>query len=338
MRIRSVSNHLRVLRRAGQTGLSLIELMVALAISLVVLFAVTNLFLTTTASTRTQAGISRINENSQISAELLAREIRQVAHMGCPALGDVSRGFRRLSRDSIDATGASNTFTMGPTNAVQLLASTVESNAIAGTTVIDVVHAATAGAHLVAPMTSRNADMLLRGDSGVRMPTSLTSTNSYPTALISDCATAEVFQVLAVSSNPWSISPFAALRTTYTSDARVMPVTRTRFYIGNFTRPSDENSTRAIYRKSMRADGYNWDVAQPIVHDVQSMTLSVELDTDGDYQADTTVLSTSAFDPALVVGLTMDIVFNTPTRVRGTGGAVITRTSTATIGLRARST
>lgn len=318
--------------------MTLIELMVALAISLVVLFAVTSLFLSTKQSTRTQAGIGRINENSQLSAEILAREIRQVAHMGCPALGEVARGFRRLSRDSIDAVGGANSFTMGPTNVIQLLPSTAESNAIAGTTVIDVVHAANTGAHLAARMTGRDADILLRGDPGVKMPGALSSTNSYPAAIISDCATAEVFQVLAVANNPWKLSPFASLRTVYTTDARVMPVTRTRFYVGNHIRPSDENSTRAIFRRTMRADGYNWDAEQPIIHDVQSMTLRVELDTDGDYSADTTATSSGTFDPAQVVGLTMDIVLNTPNKVRGTSGTVITRTSTATVGVRSRST
>ena len=326
-------------------GITLIELLVAMAISLIVLFAVTNVYLSTRANTRLQSGISRINENAEVSAETLARDIRVVSHMGCPALGDVARGFRRLSRDSIDDTGAPNSFAMTPTSAVRVFAAdgTLPSLAVAGSPVIDITHAASAGAHLVAPTTARRVSpsssvatsLFLRGDPGIKMP-SVTSTNSYPAAIISDCATAEVFQVLAVSSNPWKVDPFNALRTTYSEDARVMPVTRTQYFVGNHVRPAGERTTRAIFKRTMRADGYNWDVAEPIIHDVDSLAITMEIDTDGTFATDSSVSSTSGYDTSKVVGMTINLILQTPSSVTGTNGTAVKRTSTATVTIRSR--
>lgn len=325
-------------RRAVQSGMTLIELMVAVAISLVVLYTVISLFGTTRMNNRMQTGVSRINENTQMTAEILARDIRQIANMGCPALGDVARGFRRLSRNSIEATGAANTFSMSPTNVIQLLPATVESKALAGTVVIEVTHAANQGVHLAAKMTSRAAltDIFLRGDAGISMPSSISSSNSYPVAIISDCNTAETFQVIDARKNPWSVAPFGALRVPYTTDARVMPVTKTRYFIGNYT---GDIAARAIYRRRVLSDGYNWEpVPQPLIHNVQAMNISVEVDTDGDFSADTTVPYGSTFDPAQVVGLTLGMTFVAPDNIRGTNGLPVTRSSSATVSLRARNT
>jgi Tfp pilus assembly protein PilW len=318
--------------------MSLVELMVALAISLVVLYTVVSLYGSTRMNNRLQTGVSRINENAQMTAELLARDIRQISNMGCPALGDAARGFRRLSRNSIDATGAPNTFSMTPTNVIQLLPASAETKALAGTVVIEVTHAANNGVHLNAKMTSRAAltDIFLRGDPGIKIPTSLSSSNSYPAAIISDCATAELFQVVDAKSNPWSVSPFGALRTLYAADARVMPVAKTRYFIGNYT---GEIAARAIYRRRTLADGYNWEtIPQPLIHNVQAMNVSVEVDTDGDFSADATIPYGSTYDPAQVVGLTLGLTFQAPAGVVGTGGAPVTRSSAASVAVRARNT
>ena len=335
-------------QRFAASGLSLVELLVALAISLLVLFALTNVFIATKANTRLQGGMSRINENTQVAADALARDIRLIAHIGCPALGEVSRGFRRLSRDSIDDTGGANSFAMTPTSVVRVFPAdgTLPGTALAGSPVIDVTHAASAGSHLLAPTTSRRVapnstiatSLLLRSDPGIRMP-AVSDTNSYPTAVISDCATAETFQVVGVNAanTAWRVDPFNLLRTLYSTDARVMPVTRTQYFVGNHVRPGDERSTRAIFKRTMLADGYNWNpIPQPLVHDIDSMAITMELDTDGSFASDSSVASTAAFNPSQVVGLTINLILKTPDSVRGTGGVAVQRTSSATVGVRAR--
>ncbi len=314
--------------------MTLVELMIAVAVALVVLYTVVSLFGTTRNNNRMQTGVSRINENAQMTAELLARDIRQVSSMGCPALNNTLQG---LSRDSLNATGASNTFSMNQANVIRLLPASAETSALAGTVVIEVTHAANAGVHLSAPMTTRDAltEIYTRGDAGIKKNSTPTATNGYPLAIISDCNNAEVFQVIDAKSNPWLVSPFGRLRSIYTTDARVMPVSKTRYYLANY---GGDLAARSIYRRRTLDDGDNWGVAQPLIHNVQAMTVSIELDTDGDFSADATVPYGAAYNPAQVIGLTLNMTFQSPDNIRGTSGAPITRNSVATISLRARNT
>ena len=117
-----------------------------------------------------------------------------------------------------------------------------------------------------------------------------------------------------------------------------MPVTRTQYFVGNHIRPTGERTTRAIFKRSMRSDGYNWGSSQPIVHDVDSMTITMELDEDGAFAGSKSEPSTGTFDPSTVIGITVNLVLKTPASIRGTNGSEVNRTSSATIGIRSRTT
>jgi type IV pilus assembly protein PilW len=330
----SISSHAK-----GNQGLSLVELMVALAISMVVLFAVSNVFVATKMNTRLQTGVSRANENAQISSELLAREIRHTAHIGCPQLGDPASGAHRAVRDSLEAGNSSSTFSISQDNAIRVLSASdpdAPASMIVGSAALDVVHGANDGVHLSARMVDRGAVMYLTGNPGVDTA-SLSGTNSYPAAIISTCAeSTEVFEVARVLEAPWRIVPKNNLRVPYTSDSRVMPAARTQFFLAPFTRPDDERSTLAVYRRTMRRDGVNWNAAEAIAHDVQSMSVVLHLDSDSDYQADAQLAFGSPYDPKQVVGLSLNLVFETPKNIKGTHGKVLERPYTSAINIRAR--
>lgn len=63
-------------QRRAQRGLSLVELMVAMAIGLVITVVIANLFLGTKQSYRLQDDASRIQENARYSAQVLGRTLR----------------------------------------------------------------------------------------------------------------------------------------------------------------------------------------------------------------------------------------------------------------------
>ncbi len=65
-------------------GLSLVELMVALAISLILLLGVAQIYVSTSATNRSQEGLSRVQENARFVLDLLARDIRLAGYSGCP--------------------------------------------------------------------------------------------------------------------------------------------------------------------------------------------------------------------------------------------------------------
>ncbi len=326
-------------RSKRERGLSLVELMVALSISLFVLYVVSNLFIATKGNTRLQAGVSRANESAQISTERLAREIRHTAYIGCPQLGDPASGAHRAVRDSLEAGGSPSTYSISQDNAVRVLASgepDAPPSMVTGSPAIDVVHGANYGVHLVAKMADRGGAIHLTGDPGLDA-TGISNTNGFPAAIISACTeSSEIFEVSRVQSNPWRVVPKNILRVPYTIDSRVMPAARTQFFIAPYERPTDERSTFAIFSRTMRRDGVNWNPPEAIAYDVRSMNLEIHIDSDGDYQSDTHLNFGTTYDPKQVVGLTLHLIFETPSNVRGTEGQRVARPYATAINIRAR--
>jgi len=66
-----------------QLGLTLVELMVALVLGLVVIGAVTNLFLTNRQTYRTTENLARMQENLRFAFELMARDVREAGATAC---------------------------------------------------------------------------------------------------------------------------------------------------------------------------------------------------------------------------------------------------------------
>lgn len=66
-----------------QTGVSLIELMVALAIGTLLLLGLVQVFSASRAAYQTSEGMGRVQENARFAMEYLQRDIRMAGHFGC---------------------------------------------------------------------------------------------------------------------------------------------------------------------------------------------------------------------------------------------------------------
>lgn len=64
-------------------GLSLVELMIAMAIGLVVMLGVVQVFAASRESYRLSEGLARVQENSRFALDTLQRELRMAGHFGC---------------------------------------------------------------------------------------------------------------------------------------------------------------------------------------------------------------------------------------------------------------
>lgn len=69
--------------RLKQAGLSLVELMIAIALGLVLMGGVMHVFLSSKTVFSTQQAMSRIQETGRLAVEFLARDIRMAAYYGC---------------------------------------------------------------------------------------------------------------------------------------------------------------------------------------------------------------------------------------------------------------
>lgn len=66
-----------------QTGISLIELMIALALGLVIVLAVTNIYLSNKATFRSQEALAQIQQSARVAFELLSHDIREAGISPC---------------------------------------------------------------------------------------------------------------------------------------------------------------------------------------------------------------------------------------------------------------
>ncbi|HCS62995.1 MAG TPA: hypothetical protein DIW64_02315 [Cellvibrio sp.] len=69
--------------RLRQVGLSLVELMIAIALGLVLMTGVVQVFLSSKTVFSTQQAMSRIQETGRLAVEFLSRDIRMAAYYGC---------------------------------------------------------------------------------------------------------------------------------------------------------------------------------------------------------------------------------------------------------------
>lgn len=70
-------------KRRSAIGLSLIELMVALAIGTVLLLGLVQVFAASRTAYQTAEGMSRVQENARFAMDFLQRDVRMAGHFGC---------------------------------------------------------------------------------------------------------------------------------------------------------------------------------------------------------------------------------------------------------------
>lgn len=66
-----------------QTGLSLIELMIAILISTILVLGVTTLFSDTSDTARTNTALARVQESGRLALELIGADARRAGYVGC---------------------------------------------------------------------------------------------------------------------------------------------------------------------------------------------------------------------------------------------------------------
>ena len=205
--------------KRAESGFTLIELMIAVALMLVVSFAVISVYVTTRSTTKAQTAVARMNENWQTNSENIAKEFRELSFMGCVPVGtNVDASGNSTIRSDQLRNGSTRNYSAAQVNAVSVLKqvgtsdSDAPSNAIAGNAILEVTHAANDGAHLLIAMPDR-------GNSGIRFKSNprITTPQSGVLAVISDCKSGEIFKVAGASSNPtaatnWKIAPFYNLK------------------------------------------------------------------------------------------------------------------------------
>jgi type IV pilus assembly protein PilW len=171
------------------SGFSLVELMVAITISLIVLAAVSTLFVSSKKTYTTQDRLGRLQENARFAMHFITRDLRLAGYTGCinKLIPDATY-YNRLNVPALPALPkstpdiplvASDTTTIGTTDYP------IDNITIS---FVDPVSSATLNAEMASPSSDITA-------------TNVTGISKGDMLIISDCSTADLFQVSDISTD-----------------------------------------------------------------------------------------------------------------------------------------
>jgi type IV pilus assembly protein PilW len=199
----------------GQRGMTLIELMVAMAIGLFLMLVLSVAYLNAAQLFQTQNQLAELQDNGRSALEVLTKELRMVGYLGCVNEGSLTPPFTSIQGyDTVTAYGAA------PAGAF-----TVVSTA----PVLVVRH----GSYKSIPVTNATASSITAG------PDTFGWNGGTPQMLISDCTQASMFTAGAITGSAQSTTIPTGGGTTitgaFTNTARVRPVETSTFFLATPT-------------------------------------------------------------------------------------------------------
>lgn len=240
----------------AQSGLTLIEMMVAMVLGLVLIGGVGSIVIASGETNRANQALAQIQENSRTAFELLARDIRQAGATGCGNLAD-----RVFISDEIDDAVASVVWTgirgyAGGTVAPGVTTGTATNNRIAGTQAILTQGIAGAGFLIVDvdSETEEDAGVIISEERSYEFRAPANAVDNGDLLLACNSGQAVVFEASGKDTDDGTVTVTDTSGTSYTVLAErgmVATLNSTVWYIGNNGRPNEGG--RSLYR--LRAGG-----------------------------------------------------------------------------------
>ncbi|KEF29703.1 Type IV fimbrial biogenesis protein PilW [Marinobacter nitratireducens] len=235
----------------SQLGLSLVELIIALALSTTLILGIFTVYMDSSQTSRLATSLARIQESGRISTDIMARDLRMVGFQGCADPDDVTLNviaknpptsdfFSSTLRgwEVDDATWA---------NGTEFDNTTIESGAVIGSDVLAVQRGESVEVELTGNMTADNANIQVTGSD-----VGLFSQNDI--VMISDCEAADLFRISSTAtSGTWAhakgVNTDNRLSQAYTDSARIMRFSATVYFVADTGRDDAQgNDIRALYR------------------------------------------------------------------------------------------
>ncbi|HEX7027563.1 MAG TPA: PilW family protein [Gammaproteobacteria bacterium] len=253
--------------RARQAGLSIVELMVSLLISMFLIAGAVTVLVNSRTTYTISDDMAKLQENLRIASQFLTRDIRMAGYYGCSNTQDtvnnlIALGDELYARtDAIEGLeGSAATVAWKPSDSNDLVASI--TGGTDGITIRSLVGGQ--GFELNTAMADTSSDIQIDANSGF-------TANSL--AAIYNCSSANLFQVSAVTSGANDVLEHAtALGQAYT-DATVAPVFFIRYFIGAGT--GGPSLFRQVYDGAAVS-------TQELVEGIETMQFLYGIDTDAD--------------------------------------------------------
>lgn len=205
-------------------GLSLVELMVAMTIGLIILAAISSLFVSSKQTYTAQDSLSRLQENARFAMQFLIKDIRLAGYFGCLNTVDTSTTNTALNGGtnfnnniffSVEGVeNASGTWSRS--------ASAIPTAMKAGTDAFAVRFADESAAANIAPG-------MLNGYSDLNVD-SAASFIPNDIVIISDCEGSDVMKITGIAGNTLQHSA-GSLRKAYEPPARIIKITTRQYFV-----------------------------------------------------------------------------------------------------------
>lgn len=292
-------------------GFGLVELMIAITISLILLGGIGYVYLGSRQTFRTQEDFSRIQENVRYALDQVGVDVRMAGYAGCVNLASINPANPSAIPITVVANGAptvgldqamrgyvgTNWVTMGAPG-------TAPANWVGGTGVFVITRASEAGVNVTGNTTPSNANLQITGN-----PAGFVAEEAL---LVSDCRSADLFRAVNVSGGTVTIStgisncvnigmacntqPF--LGASYGNDAEVFRMISNTYFIG-----TNIAGVPAIYRRPLNGN------AEELVDNVENIVMRFGIDTDNDVVVNNYVSASAVTDWRQVMTARLSMVF-----------------------------
>lgn len=342
------NRHAMPSRKRPQSGLTLVELMIAMVLGLIVVGGVISVIAANRQTYRTNEALSQVQESARTAFELLARDIRQAAATGCGNTNRIAntvngtgtwwedwagiRGYDGATAAPAIAFGAGIGQRVAGTGAILL-------QGIEGTGLSIENHDVTSANFKINALTTdfANGDILMACDFDHAAIFQVTSYNSSNVTVVhntgtgtpGNCSKGLGFPTdcSSTNGNPYQFGP----------NSQIARMTAVTWYIGNNGRP-DEGG-RSLYRARLRTvGGLPTTAAEEIVAGVTDMQFAFRLDDDTTLTAAPDPTDPAVWDDvnAVEVTLTMDSADRRISTDLAVNQGRLQRSFTTMVGLRNR--
>ena len=309
----------------SQTGISLIEIMIALLIGAFLLGGVLQIFIGSKQTYRMQENLSRLQENGRLAMDFLVNDIRMAGYQGCPSLRHVTP--KVIAGSPVIPVLTENTFVSGAEN----IAANWNANAcgasnvcIATTDAISLIYSESCGANLTDPMDDVNAV--------IRIPTTNTcSITENKALLVSSCSAGDIFRA---NNDASTAIQHPSLNTAFGTDAELFMFRAYSYFIRESI---SESPGRSLWRLDNTRVTSSTNPVE-LNEGIENMQILYGADTNADHTPDYYVQAgTVGLNMSQVLSIRITLTVRTiDANLTGAGDGRIRRNFTSTIALRNR--
>ncbi|GHD48535.1 type IV pilus assembly protein PilW [Marinobacter persicus] len=259
----------------NERGLSLVELMIALALSSALILGIFTVYIDSSQTSRMSTALARIQESARIATDVMARDMRMVGFQGCADPNSVTMNIIANNPPTTDFFESTlRGWEVTDSNwagGTEFDDEPIESSAVIGSDVIVVQRGDTMEIELTGNMSANNANIQVAGDD-----IDMFSQNDI--VMISDCEAADLFRI---SSNPssgtWAhannVNTTNRLGQAYQSSARIMRFSSSAYFVADTGRDDARGGDIfALYRQVNNLDGTAL-APQEIVEGVENLQI-----------------------------------------------------------------